>query len=683
MASSFPCLPYCVIALAWALSAGTAPLRAKVCVTLAQPSVSQESGDLFLFKPRVEGVVVDSGYYLAVAENGKLLARFTWPAVDPTAPGPGGLQWTGLMAAADAGVDIALSPDGALVLCARCRDAARTFQVRATSREQPSAFRTVTLRMTCGAGAPAAETKAGISAAEAKATLPQEIPRTPTPPSTSHIWPTPFTATRPPCPFTASTWDPSTKPHSIVIWSNEKRLVRRYLDGRSEVLLDESSFDPWTRTCLQLSSMAVSTTGDLVFLETGTPRLWRLNRGKHLQVLAGNGQAEDSGNYEEEGNQGSLPALEAGLGHPQELVACADGGLAFSDKLNGRICRLTPDGRLETLVGGPRARAQDLDLNLSHPAQAFRLRSPACLASTSDGTLLFVVDATRIGALAPDGCILMLPYRHPRPIQHLAVTPDQEIIFADLLQEVWLLDRNAQPVPLAYGRVHDHWSRQLLEGAHGVSWGMRNHGIDPFQTGFGFTVCGFGSHEVPLIRQPVLALSRDPGSGLISRLETVPGGILLSFGAHSQVAFMGPRQTDHLLVERIALAAAAVEAGQMSKARRIWSSLKEIAKADPDSPGTLPDLHVGPLARSRGTGLGESGSSAPHAPGAALRSVPDAAPLPQVLQAQIAQFLPDYRALALRAQIAMHLLERKMKAACPETWAQVVASPEPKTEGVK
>lgn len=640
-----PCLLHhaLAIAVAWVLCPGAAPLQAQARIRLDQPTASRETDGPFLLKPQVHGAVADPGYHLAVAENGKLLARFTWPLEDLPAPGPGGLQWTGLMAALDAGVQITFAPDGSLVLGVDCREAARTFQVRVTSREQPSTFRTVTLQVTPGTGArtPAAETKL-LTPRETKTVAASVV--------NSHIWPTPFSAIEPQGPFTASTWDPTTKPPSIVTWSNENRLVRKFLDGRSETLLEAAQLDPQAPSGCVLTCMAITASGDLVFQHGGSPRLWRLDRKGQLKVLAGTGRPESCERYDDAGNLESMPALEAGLHSPAGLVARADGSLVFSDLGNGTICQLTPEDRVETLVGSSRARRQNQDLTLRHPAQVFKLDARRGFTAAPDGTLLFVVNGTRIGALAPDGCILRLPYEHHRPIQHLVVTPDREIVLADAMDEVWLLDQNGQVVQLANSNWFLNPKTSQLPKAIGTPSG-----------------------PPPLDQLPAPCLSEVWGFNEISHLAVVPGGILVTYGSRSDVAFIGPRQTDHLLAERILAAAAAMQAGRLPEARRIWRSLKNFADADPDYPATLPDFHVSALARPHGNDRREPAGTSPLAPGAALRSLPEKAPLPRVLQEQIIRSLPDYRALAIRARIAMHLLDRKMRAAHPEAWAQVLA----------
>ena len=252
---------------------------------------------------------------------------------------------------------------------------------------------------------------------------------------------------------------------------------------------------------------------------------------------------------------------------PATICVQADGHLAFWDTMAKRISRITPDGRIEPLAGSSRAaglRAGSQDLSLAHPAQTFQLDWDLRMAAAPlpDGTLVFTVEGNRIAALAPDGTVVTLPYVHDHSITCLAVTSEQEIVFTDNLKNLWLL--------------RDGRSSWLVQGEFTQG--------DPFG-------------RKPIRRQPDLVAAGQARFGPATHLEAVPGGILVNLQAFPQVLLIGPRHADHLLVEQVELASAAVARGDLDRARRILGGLERYAKANIHRPGTLAVPQLATLAR--------------------------------------------------------------------------------------
>jgi len=211
---------------------------------------------------------------------------------------------------------------------------------------------------------------------------------------------------------------------------------------------------------------------------------------------------------------------------------------------------------------GPAARQ---DLSLAHPAQTFQLDWDLRMAAAPlpDGTLVFTVGGNRIAALAPDGTVVTLPYVHGHSITCLAVTSEQEIVFTDNLKNLWLLDRDGRSSWLVQGEFTqgDPFGRKLIR------------------------------------RQPDLVAAGQARFGPATHLEAVPGGILVNLQAFPQVLLIGPRHADHLLVEQVELASAAVARGDLDRARRILGGLERYAKANIHRPGTLAVPQLATLAR--------------------------------------------------------------------------------------
>jgi len=613
------------------MAAGALGPRAEVSVILDQPGASRESGDPFLLKPRVEGAGAASGYHLAVAENGRLLARFTWPVDEPSSRGPGGLRWTGMLVGPEAGVDLALNQDGALVLTADCPGAARTFQVRATASGKPSAFRTVTVQVTprTGPAAPAAETKAAAGAA-----------------AQAYVWDTPFSLPGQSGEMHGFTWDPTTATPSIVAWVG-RDLVRCRLDGKHQLLvpghLPELGLKPNF-----LAGIAVTAAGAIVFADPAHHRILQLDPDRTLRILAGTGKAGFGEHLAADGNLETTPARQTDLYSPATICAQADGSLVFWDSFAMKISRITPDGRIEPLAGRSwtAAGAQEgtQDLSLVHPAQTFKLPWQTRLAAAPlpDGTLVFTLDNNGIAALAPDGTVVNLPHVHDHTITCLTVTAEGEIVFTDTLNNLWLLDRDGRSTHLVLGD---------------------------------FTHRGLSDHA-PARRQPDLVAAGQARFGPATHLEAVPGGILVNLQAIPQVLLIGPRHADHLLVEQVELARAAVARGDLDRARRSLASLQRYAKANIHRPGTLAVPQLATLARPylpSAEAAEAPGATRAAAPGGALRNA-SGQPLPEVAEGLIGLHLEKkFPALALRARIAIHLLDRRMRKSHPEAWAKLVA----------
>ena len=84
--------------------------------------------------------------------------------------------------------------------------------------------------------------------------------------------------------------------------------------------------------------------GSLYIAEGAGHRVRRIGSDGTITTVAGTGNAGSSGD--------GGPALEARLNRPNDVAVAPDGTLYISDGFNNRIRRVTPSGRIDTVVGG-------------------------------------------------------------------------------------------------------------------------------------------------------------------------------------------------------------------------------------------------------------------------------------------------------------------------------------------
>jgi len=142
------------------------------------------------------------------------------------------------------------------------------------------------------------------------------------------------------------------------------------------------------------SGLAVDRSGNLYIVDAGNSRIRKAGRDGTISTFAGNGQAGFSGD--------GGPATQASLRPNRGLAVDADGDLYISDLFNGRISKVTADGRIATFAGnGLRGAAED-----NGPATGASITNPAGLAFDQNGNL-YVADPAnfRVRRITRDGTI--------------------------------------------------------------------------------------------------------------------------------------------------------------------------------------------------------------------------------------------------------------------------------------
>lgn len=146
-----------------------------------------------------------------------------------------------------------------------------------------------------------------------------------------------------------------------------------------------------------LEGLAADRAGNIYLADAAANRVWKLDlASRTLEPFAGTGVAGFSGD--------GGPAREARLDRPYDVAADARGNIYIADFGNGRIRRITPDGRIETVAGGGSTLPAD-----GLAARNARLGGPRNLTVDSAGAVYFSDFLEhRVWALTPSGALFLL-----------------------------------------------------------------------------------------------------------------------------------------------------------------------------------------------------------------------------------------------------------------------------------
>jgi hypothetical protein len=192
-------------------------------------------------------------------------------------------------------------------------------------------------------------------------------------------------------------------------WGEVVRRVRA--SGRSDVFAGTGSTGfsgdggPATAARLRFGAsgflgLARTADGSVVFPDAWNNRLRRVRPDGVIETVAGVGPSTtpSSGCAPFAGDGG--PATQATLCGPTDVLATAD-GLLVSDRLNGRIRRIAPDGTITTIAGDG-SRRDPSPADEGKPATDVPLYLPTGLAQLRNGDILFA-EPGQIRRLTADG----------------------------------------------------------------------------------------------------------------------------------------------------------------------------------------------------------------------------------------------------------------------------------------
>lgn len=145
---------------------------------------------------------------------------------------------------------------------------------------------------------------------------------------------------------------------------------------------------PATQALLQTpSGVAAAADGTVYISERAGNRIRKVLPDCSIHTVAGTGTAGFSG----DGGQATLATMDG----PRGVALSSDGSLYFADQNNNRIRRVTPDGLIQTVVGGGTGTLKDGQL-----ADQVQISSPDGITFGKDGAL-YVAAGTTLYRVAP------------------------------------------------------------------------------------------------------------------------------------------------------------------------------------------------------------------------------------------------------------------------------------------
>ncbi len=153
---------------------------------------------------------------------------------------------------------------------------------------------------------------------------------------------------------------------------------------------DAAAADSAVATAVPLaapSGVAMGPDGSVFITERAGNRVRRVSPNGAIETVVGTGVAGFSGDGQ--------PAAAAQLDGPRGIAVGGDGALYIADQNNNRIRRVTPDGLIQTIVGGGDAKLTEGQL-----AEKVRLDAPDGIAFGNDGAL-YIADVSAVYKIAP------------------------------------------------------------------------------------------------------------------------------------------------------------------------------------------------------------------------------------------------------------------------------------------
>lgn len=146
------------------------------------------------------------------------------------------------------------------------------------------------------------------------------------------------------------------------------------------------------------SGVALDKAGNIFIADTGNHRIRKITADGKIQTIAGTGVCSASGD--------GGPALAATICAPAQIVFDAAGNLYFSDYINAKVRKITPDGIMQTIAGSGRRDLLPSNVGDGGPAIRASFGSVSGLAFDSSGAT-YVSDAGnfRIRRITADGII--------------------------------------------------------------------------------------------------------------------------------------------------------------------------------------------------------------------------------------------------------------------------------------
>lgn len=190
------------------------------------------------------------------------------------------------------------------------------------------------------------------------------------------------------------------------------------------------------------SGISVGPNGEILIADTFNHKVRLVDRDGTIRTAAGTG----SGGYSGDGG----PSTSARLFAPGQVAAAADGSFLVADEFNGRVRRVSPGGRIETVAGGPVA-------GTNPPAGGYALQVPL---GAPRGV---AVDRSGAFYVADAGGAAVLWVGDARPVQ----AAGEHWIPSSDGQEIWIFDERGRHLE----------TRHALTGATLLTFGYDPDGL--------------------------------------------------------------------------------------------------------------------------------------------------------------------------------------------------------------
>lgn len=146
------------------------------------------------------------------------------------------------------------------------------------------------------------------------------------------------------------------------------------------------------------SGVALDKAGNIFIADTGNHRIRKITADGKIQTIAGTGVCSASGD--------GGPALAATVCAPAQVLFDAAGNLYFTDYINAKVRKITPDGIMQTIAGSGRRDLLPSNIGDGGPAIRASLANVSSVAFDTSG-VMYVSDAGnfRIRRITADGII--------------------------------------------------------------------------------------------------------------------------------------------------------------------------------------------------------------------------------------------------------------------------------------
>ncbi len=177
-------------------------------------------------------------------------------------------------------------------------------------------------------------------------------------------------------------WGVAVLPNGNPLFTDTYHYVLRTVRGGNVITVGGNGYSGYTGDGQAVSQrlrnpmgLSAAADGSIYFADYSNQRVRKIDTNGNLVTLGGNGSVGYTGD--------GGPATSARLRNPRDVVADKVGNVYIADQSNHAIRKITPDGTINTIVGGIGAGGT----GDGNPASTAKLNNPWSLAIAPDGSL--------------------------------------------------------------------------------------------------------------------------------------------------------------------------------------------------------------------------------------------------------------------------------------------------------